>query len=53
LAALVGTWKGVKGVDLAPEPGGDGMRYRETALLHIYDKSPHAHTDVDTLRRAG
>ena len=51
LAALVGTWKGDKGVDVAPEPDGDernpfyetivfeaaGHRYRKGVLLVAVD----------------
>jgi hypothetical protein len=51
LTALVGTWEGDKGVDRAPEPDGDEMRYSESTILDIYDKSFYDHKDVNTLHR--
>lgn len=63
LAALLGAWEGDKGVDRAPEPDGEGrnpytltvqgdvMRYSETTILDIYDKTADDHKDVNTLRR--
>jgi hypothetical protein len=43
LAALVGTWKGDKGVDLAPEPDGDERNpYYETIVFELAEDVDNA-----------
>ena len=51
LAALIGVWKGDKGVDRAPEPDGDEMSDSESTILDICDKTDCDHKDLNTLVR--